>query len=57
MTTHHAETAHWYYHPSAGYYRRAEPQPPIDSETIATRILSSLLAIVWAVAVVGSLLW
>ena len=50
-------TSHWYYHPSAGYYRRAEPQPQIDSETIATRILASLLAIVWGVAMVGSLLW
>ncbi len=53
MTT----TQHWYYHPSAGYYRRAEPQPSIDSETVVTRILASLLAIVWGVAMVGSLLW
>ena len=50
-------TAHWYYHPTAGYYRRAEPKPQIDSETITTRILAALVTIVWAVAMVGSLLW
>ena len=50
-------TSHWYYHPTAGYYRRAEPKPQIDSETITTRILAALVTIVWAVAMVGSLLW
>jgi hypothetical protein len=55
MTTHHAQTATWYYHPSAGYYRRAEPQTPTD--TIGARILAALAAIAYAVAMAGALLW
>ena len=55
MTTHHAQTATWYYHPSAGYYRRADPQTP--PETISTRILAALVTIAYAVCMVGALLW
>ena len=48
-------TQHWYYHPSAGYYRRADPQTPPD--TIGARILAYLAAIAWAASMVVALLW
>jgi|DEB0MinimDraft_3_1074331.scaffolds.fasta_scaffold28938_3 hypothetical protein len=55
MTSRHPDTAHWYYHPTAGYYRRADPQTP--TETIGTRILATLVAVAYTVAMLGALLW